>query len=57
MIATVQPNLLRRRPMEHRTEPRIVTLMEPNEAGNTKLKPTVFLPNAVMRQAEIQLSQ
>ncbi len=47
MIASMNPNAQRRRPPEHRTEPRIVLQMEATPAGNAKLRPTVFLPSEV----------
>ena len=47
MIANVPQTTLRQRPIEHRTEPRIVLQMQKTEHGNTKLKPTVFMPSAL----------
>ena len=47
MIASTNPATQRRRPVDHRTEPRIVLQMQGTPDGNTKLKPTVFLPSAI----------
>jgi hypothetical protein len=47
MIASMTPTTLRQRPLEHRTEPRIVLQMGSLAQANTKLKPTVFLPSAL----------
>ena len=49
MIANMNPTVMRHRPVEHRTEPRIVLQMQGGNGGNTKLKPTVFLPSALVR--------
>jgi hypothetical protein len=49
MLANTNTALLRRQPIEHRTEPRILLQMEGTPAGNTKLKPTVFLPSVLLR--------
>jgi hypothetical protein len=46
MIANMTPTTLRQRPLEHRTEPRILVQMQ-SAPANTKLKPTVFLPSAL----------
>ena len=50
MIANMNPTVTRQRPAEHRTEPRIVLQMQSGNGGNTKLKPTVFLPSALLRR-------
>ena len=49
MIGNMNPTVMRQRPVEHRTEPRIVLQMQSGNGGNTKLKPTVFLPSALLR--------
>ena len=49
MIANMNPTVMRQRPAEHRTEPRIVLQMQSGNGSNTKLKPTVFLPSALLR--------
>ena len=48
MIANVAPTILRQRPIEHRTEPRIVLQMQNRAPANTKLKPTVFMRSALL---------
>ena len=53
MLANTKTALLRRKAAEHRTEPRIVLQMEGNPAGNAKLKPTVFLPSALLRPVRL----
>jgi hypothetical protein len=49
MIANMNPTVMRQRPVEHRTEPRILLQMQGGNGGNTKLKPTIFLPSALLR--------
>ena len=49
MIANMNPTVMRHRPAEHRTEPRIMLQMQSGNGGNTKLKPTVYLPSALLR--------
>jgi hypothetical protein len=49
MLASMNSLTLRRQHIEHRTEPRIVAQMEPTSGVNPKLKPTVFLPSALLR--------
>ena len=45
VTANTSQILLRRVPVEHRTEPRILLRMD--GVGNPKLKPTQFLPSAL----------
>jgi hypothetical protein len=54
MLANRNIALPRRQPVEHRTEPRIVLQMEGNATGNAKLKPTVFLPSALLRPIRME---
>ncbi|MBI4500822.1 MAG: hypothetical protein HY700_06635 [Gemmatimonadetes bacterium] len=42
--------VLRRVPLEHRTEPRVLLRME--GSVNPKLKPTLFLPSTLLRFPE-----
>jgi hypothetical protein len=51
MIASTTQSIPRRTNTEHRTEPRILLRMD-SAAGNAKLKPTVFLPSALLRFPE-----
>ena len=48
MIANVAPTILRQRPIEHRTEPRMVVQMRNQAPANQKLKPTVFMRSALL---------
>src|SRR5213078_3147908 len=48
MIASMTSTTLRQRPLEHRTEPRLLAQMQKPEHGNTKLKPTVFMRSALL---------
>jgi hypothetical protein len=54
--ATMNPAFLRYGSFEHRTEPRLVTQMAAADPGHAKLKPTVFLPSALMRHAQSLLT-
>jgi hypothetical protein len=49
MIANTNQTVMRPRPVEHRTEPRIVLQMQNGNRGSAKLKPTVFLPSALLQ--------
>jgi hypothetical protein len=55
MIAYTKDTTLRRKPTEHRTEPRILLRME-ETGSNPKLKPTVFMPGLLLRLREQRLA-